>query len=260
MSTRFQKIISGLFLVSAASLLFAGCSLYPTTTVNVTPSAAPTAAMMANKVDLQFGNHPGMKLPEQDVFVMGPVASEVWRLEAVDALKPENMKKMVYSTAAMTPHDPFKIGARPLGPFAKGASLGFTLDDWLAASGSGTYSWEGDKAQLNLSFTKLVPNATYTVWCSRLTFPPNPKIVDSPCGAADGSENTFKTDPSGNGSFMLSLKPLEESTKETATVIAVAYHRDGKTYGAEPGDFGKVTHVQIVALIPVPTATSTVSK
>lgn len=135
------------------------------------------------------------------------------------------------------------MGPTPLGPFPKGASLGFTLQQWLAATGSGAYTITGDKAELNLAFQKLVPNGVYSVWCSRLSFPPNVKIVDTPCGAADGSQNAFKADAQGNATYTVKTKALPDSTKETATVVALAYHSDGKTYGAKPGEFGLNSHV-----------------
>jgi len=43
-----------------------------------------------------------------------------------------------------------------LGPFPKGKALGFTLEQWLAATGLGTYIEENDNAALNL---------TSTTWC-----------------------------------------------------------------------------------------------
>ncbi|MBI3380118.1 hypothetical protein HY029_05165 [Candidatus Gottesmanbacteria bacterium] len=222
------------------------------------PSTTPEQMMKKgeNVVDIKFANHPQMKLPEQDVYLESPTdKSMVMRVESDEATKPDTQAKMVYAVTSAVAHDPFKMGPKPLGPFPKGKALGWTLGQWLDAAGSGTYTLDGDMAWLKLSFTKLVPNSTYTVWCSRLTFPPNPKIVDRPCGATDGSENMFKTDASGNGKFELKLTPLEASTKETATVIALAYHSDGKTYGAAPGDFGLNSHVQMVFLMPVPTPT-----
>ena len=142
-----------------------------------------------------------------------------------------------------------------LGPFPKGKSLALTLERWLSARGSGTYTVENGKAELDVSFEKLVPKGVYTVWCSRLTFPPDAKVIDRPCGAEDGSQNKFLADAAGKGKFKLTMNPLEPSSQETASVIALAYHSDGKTYGANPGDFGKNTHVQIVAMLPVPAAT-----
>lgn len=182
---------------------------------------------------------------------------KVVRVEGDMAKDSVNLAKEAYATAAPTQHDPFKAGANPLGPFDKGKPLGFILQQWLSASGIGVYSIDDDSANLELSFKNLVPNGAYTVWCSRLTFPPNPNIVDKPCGAEDGSENSFKSDDKGSGSFSLQLKPIEVSTKETASLIALAYHSDGKTYGASPGDFGLNSHVQIFFLMPQPTSNET---
>ena len=177
-------------------------------------------------------------------------ATKVVRVEGVQ--DESNLAKQIYAVATAAPHDPFKLGENPLGPFDKGKSLGFTLGQWLSTSGIGIYSVDNENAELDLSFKNLVPNGVYTVWCSRITFPPEPSIVDMPCGAEDGSENSFAADEKGAGSFSLKLKPLEASTKETASMIAVAYHSDGKTYGASPGDFGSYTHVQIFFTMPEP--------
>ena len=184
-------------------------------------------------------------------------AEKVIRLEGESAKDPSNSAKEAYSTATPTAHDPFKVGENPLGPFDKGKLLGFTLQQWLSASGIGIYSVDDENAEIDLSFKNLVPNGVYTLWCSRITFPPNPNIVDMPCGAEDGSENSFTADDKGSGSFSLKLKPLEASTKETASMVALAYHSDGKTYGESPGDFGSNTHVQIFFMMPVPTSNAT---
>ncbi len=183
-------------------------------------------------------------------------AGKVVRLEGENAKDPANLAKTVYAAVVPVSHDIFKVGPNPLGPFDKGKSLGFTLGQWLAAGGIGIYSVDND-AQLELSFKNLVPNGVYTVWCSRLTFPPEPNIVDKPCGAEDGSQNSFASDEKGAGSFSLKLMPLEASTEETASVIALAYHSDGKTYGASPGDFGLNSHVQLFFMLPVPTGNAT---
>ncbi len=184
------------------------------------------------------------------------VTGSVVRLEGADAKDPSNLAKTVYTASEAVLHDPFKVGSNPLGPFPKGKSLGFTLGNWLAASGIGIYSVDGENADMQLSFKKLVPNGVYTVWCSILTLPPDPKIEDAPCGAEDGSQNSFTSDSQGNGAFDLKLKPLPTSTKETASLIAIAYHSDGKTYGASPGDFGLNSHVQLFAMLPEPSGAS----
>ena len=167
------------------------------------------------------------------------------------------LAKEVYAAATATPHDPFKVGENPLGPFDAGKSLGFTLKQWLDASGIGIYSVNKDNAQLDLSFKNLVPNGVYTVWCSRMKFPPEPEITDKPCGAEDGSENSFTADEKGSASFSSKLKTLEPSTAEIASLIAIAYHSDDKTYGASPGDFGLNAHVQLFYLLPEPKTDAT---
>ena len=125
-----------------------------------------------------------------------------------------------------------------------------TLEQWLAGTGSGTYTVDSGAATLDLTFQSRVPNATYTLWCSRLTRPPKTARVDAPCGASDGSQNAFTTDATGSANFNLSLAPLPESSAETLTVLAVAYHSDGESHGASPGDFGLNSHVQIFFAMP----------
>ena len=149
-------------------------------------------------------------------------------------------------------HDLFQLDPDPLGPYGKGAELGFTLEEWLAATGSGAYTVVGDQAQIDLSFEKLVPNGIYTLWCAAVSVPPAYKIVDKPCGAADGSENIFTASAEGKADIHLNVKTLPDSTAETIQVLAIAYHSDGKTYGPLPGDFGLNSHVQILFMIPAP--------
>lgn len=202
-------------------------------------------------LNVQFVDHIDANLPEQDVFVeSADDPKKVVRVEGEEAKDPENLKKQTFAAANMIEHDPFKLGPNPLGPYAKGKPLGFTLEQWLDANGSGSYSVDEDRATLDINFENLVPNGVYTVWCSRLTFPPNPVVVDRPCGAEDGSENSFTADAEGNGVFILEVTPLEKSTQQTASVIALAYHSDGKTYGISPGEFGLNSHVQIFYLLP----------
>ena len=197
-----------------------------------------------------YGAAPKEAAPQESV-------GKVVRVEGEGAKDPANLAKKAYAAAAPTVHDPFKTGANPLGPFDKGQELGFALGQWLAGSGIGIYSVDDGNAELELSFKNLVPNGVYTVWCSRITFPPDFNIVDAPCGAEDGSENSLKSDEKGSGSFSLKLKPLEASTKEAASAIAVAYHSDGETHGASPGDFGLNSHVQIFFLLPEPSSNAT---
>ena len=142
------------------------------------------------------------------------------------------------------------LGDEPLGPFPMGDELGVALGAWLKAAGSGTYAMDGDSVQMDLSFDNLVPNGVYTVWCSVITLPPDFSITDSPCGAADGSNNAFTADEHGNAAFSVETAALPPTTDTSMSMIALAYHSDGNTYGEYPGDFGLNSHVHIFAVIP----------
>ena len=203
--------------------------------------------------ELQSVSHIAMGLPEQDVYIEREAGSgQVVRVlpgEETDALD-----MPVYAAAELVEHNLFGTGDAPFGPYPKGQDLGMTLGEWLAAGGQGTYTVTGDRAKLDMTYENLVPNGVYTVWCTRVSFPPNIEIVDKPCGAADGSQNSFVADAEGNGHFELELPTLPASSAETSSVIAIAYHSDGQTYGAHPGDFGLNSHVQVAAMIPAPEA------
>jgi hypothetical protein len=193
----------------------------------------------------------------------------VYRIERGQADDPINSEKMAYATTNATPHDVYKIMPNALGPFPKGKALGFTLRQWLGAIGTGTYIEENNNATLNLTFHKLVPNGTYSIWVNLVTMPPNYRYSFTPVGASDGSENVFKADAKGTAMLNLKLKPLPSSTNVTYedyvamyvtkkaplskditwTLIAVAYNSDGRTHGAVPGELGKTTHFQLVHLM-----------
>lgn len=247
------------WIVGIIVLALIGWAFYATQ--NRSPESGGPAAIgeaFGSGLEVKFVNHLALDLPEQDVFVESPEnKNQVIRFGVETAGISSNLSAPLFAAAGSVPHDPFKLGPNPLGPFAKGRALGFTMGKWLSATGGGTYEVTAGTARLAFNFTGLVPNGVYTVWCSRITFPPNFAVVDRPCGAPDGSQNSFTADANGAASFNLTMEPLEASSAETASAIALAYHSDGKTYGAEPGDFGLTSHVQIVWLLPAPeTATA----
>lgn len=193
----------------------------------------------------------------------------VYRIESDQAKDPINLGKMAYATTNATRHDVYKLMPNALGPFPKGKALGFTLEQWLSAAGTGTYIEENDNAVLNLTFHNLVPNGTYSIWSHRVTMPPDYNYSFTPVGASDGSQNVFRADADGNGMLSLMLKALPPSTnitykdyvamyvtkqvpistRITWTLITVAYHSDGKTHGPTPGELGKTTHMQMTHLM-----------
>ena len=43
---------------------------------------------------------------------------------------------------------------------------------------------------------------------------------------------------------------LKLTGEHVASGLAVAWHSDGRTYGAVPGDFGTVSHIQLYTGLP----------
>lgn len=228
----------------------------------VSSACATTEAVTSTRqVELAFVTHLAAEMPEQDVFVeVEPGSDQVRRLILDDGQAYNDTP--VYAAQEKIAHDPFQLGNNPVGPYPQGADLGFTMGEWLAGTGSGTYTIDGDQAEIEIQFEKLVPNGVYTLWCAHINVPPHFTIVDEPCGVQDGSQNRMVADANGQASFKLTLDKLPDTTEETVRVIAAAYHSDGETYGFYPGDFGLNTHVQILAFLPAPddTAWQTVSE
>lgn len=200
-------------------------------------------------IELAFMTHLDMDLPEQDVFIeREPGAEEVFRVTKGD----NNMSAALYKTAGPTPHNPFKPEA--VGPHPKGEPLGMTLGEWLAHSGKGTYTCENGQGTLKTSFTGLVPNGVYTMWHAFIALPPTEPFsgtLDLPLGARDGSESVFTADAKGNARFDHNFSPcLQMSDVWTTSMLAINYHSDGKTYGADPGEFGNKAHIPLFMMLP----------
>src|SRR5713101_8311947 len=105
----------------------------------------------ATKFDLHFITFTQAGFPEQDAFneVGNTPAGQVMRSEADQAKDPATQAKTAYASTSAVAHDPFKLGPNPLGPFPKGAALKFNLQQWLTATGSGSYTADGDNAALD---------------------------------------------------------------------------------------------------------------
>ena len=244
-------------------LLFATVTLLATSILAADLSAAQSVASKSWEVNVTLLSSIYLPTPRPvgDVFfeLNNATPDMVYRIESGQAKDPINLGKMAYATTNATRHDVYKLMPNALGPFPKGKALGFTLEQWLAATGLGTYIEENDNAALNLTFHNLVANGTYSVWSHRVTMPPDYNYSFTPVGASDGSQNVFKADADGNGIFKLKLKALPLSTNVTYkdyvamyitkqvpistritwTLISVAYHSDGKTHGPTPGEMGK---------------------
>lgn len=185
-------------------------------------------------------NYEEFAMPALDVYQ--PVGEE--EVLRIAELTEATLQIELFSSNENVPADfspPFELG-----PWPRGIPLGFTLQAWVSAEGRGTYTVQGDQAQLDLEFANLVPNAVYTMWCNTATLIPEYNVTsEAPCGVPDGSENTFITDADGNGRISVSTMILPPFSDEYVFNLAAAYHSDGQTYGERAGEFGKNVHVQL---------------
>lgn len=200
-------------------------------------------------IKLQFVNHLQAQFAEQDVYIERVAGSgQVYRVTAKD----KNTSAMLYAAAGPIKHNPFD--AKDLGPYKKGRALGITLGQWLAATGSGTYACANGQGTVSVTFKNLVQNGVYTMWYFFMALPPQQPFtgtLDLPVGARDGAQNTFKANAAGNARYKLTFKPcLDLSGQQVSSGLAIAWHSDRKTYMADPGPFGSVSHVQLFLLLP----------
>lgn len=155
--------------------------------------------------------------------------------------------------AAAKPQDHNPADAKAIGPYQKGRSLGITLGQWLAATGTGNYTCTSGEGAVQASFAKLVPNALYTMWYAFSPTPPAQPFrgLELPLGARDGSQNVFRTDAQGNASFAAAFKPCLQLTGDhLVSMLAIAWHSDGKSFYGEAGPFGMTSHVQMLLRLP----------
>ncbi|MCZ6604777.1 MAG: hypothetical protein O7A03_06495 [Alphaproteobacteria bacterium] len=205
----------------------------------------------AGAVDLDFVTHIDAGMYEQDVFVELPDSKG----RGVFRVGPNNYQRVLgaaaFATTRTVHHDPGNADAA--GPYPMGSGLGMSLGDWLAGTGSGTYTCERGIGRISASFEDLVPDGVYTIW---YFFVPTPaaepfSTYDLPLGDRAGRENAFFADAKGNAQFELTMSScLQGSGTQLAAGLAVAWHSDGATYGSNPGGFGRATHVQLFLLLP----------
>jgi hypothetical protein len=208
-----------------------------------------TQAESGLSLELAFITHLDANLPEQDIFIEREANSnDVFRPTKGD----NNMQATLYKSARSIKHNPFDPKA--IGPHAKGEPIGMNLGQWLAQKGSGTYTCQEGVAELDMSFAGLVPEGVYTIWHAFMALPPTDPFsgtLDLPLGARDGSESVFKAEADGSAKFVRSFSPcLALSNEWTTSMLALNYHSDGKTYKADPGDFGSKSHIPLFVMLP----------
>lgn len=204
----------------------------------------------AETVELTFVDHLKEGVNEQAVFVEKEAGSDqVWRVTPAE--RDSFLSAPLY--ASTTHIEPNPMDDAAVGPYPKGPPLGFTLGDWLAASGAGTYTCEDGQGILRTNFQNLVPNVTYTMWYFFQAVPATDPFTtyDLPFGKRDGSDAIFKSDAEGNGTYELTFEPcLQLSGTQLDAALGIAYHSDGKTHGLSYGEFGHNSHIQLFTMLP----------
>ena len=215
----------------------------------IAEAAVLSAGFDAATIDLAFVTHLDADLPEQDVYVEREAGSgEVWRVTRGD----NDMSAPLYKVAHAVEHDPFNPDA--LGPYPMGEALGMTLGEWLRHQGWGTYACQDGVGTLDTRFSGLVPGGLYTMWHVFVALPPTTPFsgtLDLPLGARDGSTSEFRADEDGSASFVHTFQPcLQMSDVWTTSMLAINYHSDGKTWKADPGEFGYNAHIPLFLQLP----------
>ncbi len=206
--------------------------------------------------DLALVDHIAAGMIEQDVFVEKTRGSgQVFRVGKAEAARFAGAP--IYRAATAVRHAPFSPDRN--GPYPKGASLGMSLGDWLAAAGRVSYTCSRGAGRVQGTFKDLVPYGTYTMWylrfakahmgCADCPF----ATIDFPLGAKDGSQSSFIADARGGATFDASFEPcLKLGDDQLGAALAIVYHSDGNTHGPNPGDMGHNSHIQLFALLPGP--------
>lgn len=211
-------------------------------------ASGPIAQAEPMTVTLKFVTFSQAKMNEQDIFVEKAASSgQVYRVTPEDT----NMGAWLFATAKPQDHNP--ADAKAIGPFQKGRALGITLGQWLGATGNGTYTCNSGEGTVQASFAKLVSNGLYTMWNVFAPAPPAQpfRVLELPLGARDGTQNTFRADAQGNASFAATFKPCLQLTGDhLVSMLAIAWHSDGKTYAGDAGPFGMTSHVQMLVRLP----------
>lgn len=206
-------------------------------------------AAPGQSLTLNFHFHLDAGMYEQDVFLRRNASDPgVYRVTAGD----RNMSAPLYRTAATVPHSPYD--PEQLGPYAPGEPLEITLGEWLSGTGRGEYSCSNSQGYIDISFDNLVPGGVYTLWHFFMADPPtNPfsGALALPIGARDGSQAGFRADAHGKARFEQSFRPcLQMSGEHLVAGLATAYHSDGRTYGALPGEYATRSHIHMIVMLP----------
>lgn len=190
-----------------------------------------------------------MGIPQQDVYVEREDGM-VYRIHQ-DELTDEIRAQTAYATTENLWPDVHELSDNPRGPYPKGEALDFTFGEWLEASGSVEYvKYANGLDSFTMDFQNLRPNGIYTLWCVLSWSPPNPAGFEIPCGSPDGSQSVFHADADGNLNASLLMSAMPYSIPGRASVLCLAYHSDGETYGHRVGSYGENAHIHLCFDVP----------
>ncbi len=122
---------------------------------------------------------------------------------------------------------------------AQGLPLGFTLGEWLGASGTGTVVCTGNSAAAINQFSGLIPSGVYQLFRNQFT-PQGPKR--SPFGKPDASDSVFTANKDG-AAVVTSVSPF---CPDPTDGVLLSYHSDGMVHGPLGGDTGVNLHNQLL--------------
>lgn len=118
-----------------------------------------------------------------------------------------------------------------------------TLGQWMKAGGDVKIECSGQRADVKLRMSNLIPNRIYSVWALMrlpLEFPPPGTTLKSTSVALPlgGTPNVFVTDANGDATFERHVKfcPLNSPTSDLPSMLTleIQYHANHQTYGAIP--------------------------
>ncbi len=210
----------------AAAILVGGLALGGAA-VAATPAALPFQTHASF-----FSSETGQARPiDPQVFVADPAAKA--------GVGPQGIKHAAGFRPAFIAADP---ATAPLYN-ADGRKLGFTLGQWLAASGSLTMSpAAGGGERITARFQHLRPHARYSLFENH--FDQNP-VGFTPLDGK-GTANSFRTDATGAGHITVTAP--EALTH--ANAVLVIYDDDGRSHGMSRGDIGVSAQHHLIARPP----------
>jgi len=127
---------------------------------------------------------------------------------------------------------------------AQGIPLGFTLGEWLGASGTGTVVCTNGSAAAINQFSGLVPGGVYQLFRNQFTAQ-GPKR--SPFGKPDASDSVFTASKEGTAVFTIVLPFCPDPTDG----VLLSYHSDGTVHGPLGGDIGVNLHNQLLIRVAI---------